>query len=176
VKQANKILSWIGLVAALAIVVVFAWPSYRQGENSLAGKFAPQFDFELDGQPATLRNLRGKIVILNFWATWCPPCVEETPSLNRLHQRINSRGGIVLGVSVDEDANAYATFLHEQHVSFPNFRDPSKKTALTYGTTIYPETYIIDRDGRFARKIIGPQNWDSPELIAYLDTLLAKSD
>lgn len=174
-KQAKKILTWFGFAAAIAIVVVFASPSYRQGEDSLAGKSAPEFDFELNGKPQDLRNLRGNVVVLNFWATWCPPCVEETPSLNRLQQRISSRRGMVFGVSVDEDQNAYDFFLKQQQVSYPSFRDPSKKVALSYGTSIYPETYIIDRDGRIARKIIGPQNWDSPELISYLDTLLNKT-
>lgn len=122
-----------------------------------------------------LADLRGKVVVLNFWATWCPPCVEETPALNRLQQRIASRGGMVLGVSVDEDAAAYGRFLQQQGVVYPTYRDPSKKIALDYGTSMYPETYIIGRDGRIARKIIGPQQWDSPELVAYLDSLLGQS-
>lgn len=175
-KQANKILTWLGLAAAIAIVVVFASPSYRQGENSLAGKPAPQFVFAINNKLTSLRDLRGNIVVVNFWATWCPPCVEETPSLNALQRRISSRGGTILGISVDEDQNAYDSFLKQQHVTYPNLRDPSKKIAISYGTSIYPETYIIGRDGKIARKIIGPQNWDSPELIAYLDTLLSKTD
>jgi len=81
----------------------------------------------------------------------------------------------VLGISVDEDSQAYEQFLRNQNIVFPTFRDPTKKISLQYGTSIYPETYIIDREGRIARKIIGPQNWDSPELITYLDTLLSQS-
>ncbi|HXN24965.1 MAG TPA: TlpA disulfide reductase family protein [Candidatus Dormibacteraeota bacterium] len=173
--QAKKILRWSGLAAALSIVVIFASPSYRQGEASLAGKTAPEFTFERDGKQTTLSNFRSKVVVLNFWATWCPPCVEETPSLNRLQQHIGSRGGTVLGISVDEDSQAYEQFLRNQNIVFPTFRDPTKKISLQYGTSIYPETYIIDREGRIARKIIGPQNWDSPELITYLDTLLSQS-
>lgn len=174
-KQAKKILRWLGLAAALAIVIIFASPSYRQGEASLAGKAAPDFVFEQNGKQATLADLRGKVVVLNFWATWCPPCVEETPSLNRLQQRIAARGGVVLGVSVDEDQAAYEGFLRNQNIIFPSYRDVTKKIPQLYGTSFYPETYIIGRDGRIARKIIGPQNWDSPELISYLDTLLNQS-
>lgn len=81
----------------------------------------------------------------------------------------------MLGISVDEDSQAYEQFLRNQNIVFPTFRDPTKKISLQYGTSIYPETYIIDREGRIARKIIGPQNWDSPELITYLDTLLSQS-
>ncbi len=175
VERIRKIAGWLTLVAGFAIVVIMASPSYRQGEASLAGKRAPEFAFEQDGKPTKLADLQGKVVVLNFWATWCPPCVEETPSLNRLQQRIASRGGIVLGVSVDEDRAAYERFLRTQGVVYPNYRDPSKKIALEYGTSIYPETYIVGKDGRIARKIIGPQNWDSPDLLAYLDTLLGQS-
>ncbi|PYU16343.1 MAG: TlpA family protein disulfide reductase [Acidobacteria bacterium] len=137
----------------------------------MAGSAPHDFNFELDGKPAKLADLRGKVVVLNFWATWCPPCVEEMPSLNRLQQHLAPQGVTVLGVSVDDDAAAYDRFLRAQGIHFPTYRDPSKKIALKYGTSMYPETYIIGRNGRIARKIIGPQNWDSPELLAYLQSL-----
>ncbi len=168
----KKLLSGLGLLAAAAAVLFLVLPSVRQGEPSMAGSTAPGFAFELGGKPATLRDLRGKVVVLNFWATWCPPCVEEMPSLVRLHQRIAAQGGLVLGVSVDDDAAAYDKFLRDLQVSFPTYRDPSKKISSRYGTFMYPETYILSRDGRIARKIIGPQKWDSPPLVAYLDSLL----
>ncbi len=168
----KKLLSGLALVAAAAAVLILASPTIRQGEPSMAGSAAPGFAFELYGKPAKLGDLRGKVVVLNFWATWCPPCVEEMPSLIRLHQRIASQGGLVLGVSVDEDAAAYDKFLRNHQVSFPTYRDPWKKISSRYGTYMFPETYLIGRDGRIARKIIGPQNWDSPQLVAYLDSLL----
>ena len=93
-------------------------------------------------------------------------------SLSRLHQKLAPQGGLVLGISVDEDAAAYETFLREQQVSFPTYRDPAKKISSRYGTFMYPETYILHRNGRIARKIIGPQNWDSAELVAYLQSVL----
>lgn len=168
----KKVLSGLALVAAAAVLLIFASPTYRQGEPSIAGNVAPDFGLELDGKPAKLADLRGKVVVLNFWATWCPPCVEEMPSLNRLQKQIAARGGTVLGVSVDEDAAAYGKFLRDHQISFPTYRDPSKKVALRYGTVMYPETYVIGQNGRIARKIIGPQNWDSPELITYIRSLL----
>jgi cytochrome c biogenesis protein CcmG/thiol:disulfide interchange protein DsbE len=168
----KKLLTVVVLAFIAGLLVLFAAPEYRQGEPSLAGKAAKQFSFTLDGKPATLADLRGKVVVLNFWATWCPPCVEEAPSLNQLQMAIGPRGGTVLGVSVDEEQGAYDKFLQEHQIRFPTYRDPSKQIALSYGTTMYPETYIIDRDGRLARKIIGPQDWASPEMVAYLDTLL----
>jgi peroxiredoxin len=171
----NKIFSGAVLVAVMLLLFVFASPSYRQGEAGIAGKVAPEFSFVLHGQPATLASLRGEIVVLNFWATWSPPCVEETPSLNYLQSKIGSQGGVVLGVSVDDDPAAYEQFLRDQHVVFPTFRDTSKSINLRYGTTVFPETYIIGRDGRILRKIIGPQDWDSEELSGYVRSLLADS-
>jgi len=169
----HKILGAIGLIAAGALLCLFAFPSYRQGEASIAGSKARDFALEWNGRTAHLSDLRGKVVVLNFWASWCPPCLDETPSLNRLQEQIASKGGVVLGVSEDEDNAAFAKFLVDQHVIFPTYRDPvAKKIAQEYGTEMYPETYFIARDGRIARKIVGAQDWQSPELVASLDALL----
>ncbi len=164
----SKLLSGVALAAAAALVLVFASPSYRQGEPSIAGSSAPEFQFTLDGKPARIADLRGRVVVLNFWATWCPPCVEEMASLNKLHEKIAPRGALVLGISVDDDRAAYEKFLRDHQIVFPTFRDPSKRIAERYGSSMYPETYIIGRDGRIARKIIGPQNWTSADLQQYI--------
>jgi len=116
--------------------------------------------------------LHGKVVVLDFWATWCPPCVEEAPSLNALQQQIESQGGIVLGVSQDEDPDAYQKFLIEHGVTFPTFRDPGKKIPVQYGTVMIPEAYLISKDGKIAKKIVGQQDWTSPELMSSVETLL----
>ena len=171
----RRLTAWAALAFGLTIIVAFALPSYRQGEASVAGKTAENFDLKLSGKSGRLSDLRGKVVVLNFWATWCPPCIEETPALNRLEKHISPRGGMVLGVSVDEDAAAYQKFLVDHGITFATFRDPSKKISADYGTSLYPDTYVIDRRGRIARKFMGPQNWDSPEMLAYFDALLGKS-
>jgi peroxiredoxin len=179
-KIGPKIVAWGGLAAFLAIIVVFALPSYRHGEASIAGKRAEDFALRLDGKPMHLSDLHGKVVVLNFWGTWCPPCIEETPALNRLQEYIASRNAVVLGVAADEDQAIYQKFLIDHGVTFPTYRDPATKDnhsaiALTYGTVMVPETYIIDRQGKIARKIIGMQEWDSPEMLAYFDSILGKS-
>jgi cytochrome c biogenesis protein CcmG/thiol:disulfide interchange protein DsbE len=163
-----------GLVLAfiVGLLVLFARPDYRQGEPSLRGTSAKDFSFALDGKPKHLSDLRGKVVLLNFWASWCQPCVDETPSLNLLQRRIASRGGTVLGVSLDDDQQAYEQFLKDYQVDFPTDRDTTKKIPAQYGTTMYPDTYVIDRQGRIDRKIMGGQDWTSPEMTAYLDSLL----
>lgn len=163
-----------GVVLAFiaGLLFLFARPDYRQGEPSLRGTSAKDFAFTLDGKPAHLSDLRGKVVLLNFWATWCPPCVDEVPSLNALQERIASRGGTVLGVSVDVDEQAYDNFLRAYNIGYPNYRDASKQIPIEYGTTMYPDTYIIDRNGRFDRKLVGAQDWTSPEMMAYMNSLL----
>lgn len=170
----RKMAAW-GVVAFAALVVVFfAMPMYRQGEPTVAGKKAQDFPLEISGKPGRLSDLRGKVVVLNFWASWCPPCKEETPALNHLQKYIEGRNALVLGVSVDEDSEAYEKFLKEYGIIFPTFREPTRKVALDYGTSLYPDTYIIDRRGKIARKFFGPQQWDSPELLAYFDAILAQ--
>src|SRR5262249_47740983 len=151
---------WTGFLLGIAVLIAFAMPSYRQGGASIAGKTAKDFALEVDGKPAKLSDLRGKVVVLNFWASWCAPSLDETPALIRLQQRLAAHDGLVLGVSADEDPAKYARFVREQGVTFPTWRDPSVKgttsqVALDYGTSVYPETYVIDRRGKIVRKIVG---------------------
>lgn len=173
-------MAWGGLVAFLGIIAVFAMPSYRHGEASVAGTRAQDFAFELNGRQAHLSDLRGKVVVLNFWGSWCTPCVEEAPALNRLQKYIAPKNGVVLGVAADEDPAAYEKFLRDQSVTFETYRDPATKDlrspiAGMYGTVMVPETYIIGRDGKIQRKIIGMQEWDSPEMLKYFDSILGQS-
>lgn len=165
-----------GLVLAFLAVLLylFARPDYRQGEASLRGRPAKDFALTLDGKPAHLSDFRGKVVLLNFWTSWCPPCRDEATSLNQLQQHIAPLGGLVLGVNagVDETQSGYDDFLQTFNINFPTYLDSSKQVALGYGTVGYPETYVIDRNGRIDRKIVGPQDWTSPTMLAYLDSVL----
>jgi len=119
----------------------------------------------------TLSQLRGQVVVLNFWATWCPPCVEEMPSLVTMQQRMKDKGVTVLGVSIDVDGDAYRKFLKDYGVNFVTVRDPGQKTSTLYGTFGWPETYIIDRNGVVRRKFIGAVNWNSREVTEFLSKL-----
>ncbi|MBZ5641442.1 MAG: TlpA family protein disulfide reductase [Acidobacteriia bacterium] len=170
----HKILGPIGLCIAAFLIIAFFFPSYRQGEASLAGRKAKDFQMQIPGA-SHLSDLRGKVVILNFWASWCPPCLEETQSLNQLQQAIGPKGGVVLGISVDDDNEAYKKFLVDNHVIFPTYDDTTKKTATDYGTSMFPETYFIDREGRLARKVVGPQDWQSPEIMQSIEVLLKRN-
>jgi cytochrome c biogenesis protein CcmG, thiol:disulfide interchange protein DsbE len=170
----HKILGPIALVFVAAVLYVFAAPSYRQGEPSLAGRKAKDFDMQITGA-SHLSDLHGKVVILDFWASWCPPCLEEADSLNRLQQDISQRGGVVVAISEDEDESAYNKFLRDNNIIFPTYRDPTKKIKESYGTVMIPETYLIDRQGRLVRKIVGAQDWQSPEIMRSIDVLLKQN-
>jgi cytochrome c biogenesis protein CcmG, thiol:disulfide interchange protein DsbE len=167
----RKVFTGITLGAVAGLLIIFAVPSYDNGEASVAGSVAKPFSFALDGKPMKLSDMRGKIVFLNFWATWCPPCVDETPSLIALQKEIAPHDATVLGVSVDVDSQAYHQFLQDHKIDFPTFRDPSAKIATAYGTHMWPETYIIGRNGRIVRKFIGEQDWTSAEMTAYINSL-----
>ena len=167
----QKLVTGLVLAFLASLLVLFISPDYRQSEPSLTGRAAKDFQFVWDGKTEHLSDLRGHVVVLNFWATWCPPCVDEAPVLNDLQQHMARFGGMVLGISVDDDNGAYQQFLKDHSIVFPTYRDASKKIPLSYGTSMYPETYIIDANGKLQRKIIGPQEWTSPEMISYLSSL-----
>jgi len=167
--------AWATMIFAAGVLYVFTMPSYRQGEPSVAGKQAQDFQVRVEGREARLSDLRGKVVVLNFWASYCGSCVEEIPSLDRLQERIRSRGGVVLAVSMDENCASYDKFLKQHPVRFQTACEPTQKVSLDYGTVMIPETYIISRQGVIERKIIGPQDWDSADMMAYFDATLARN-
>jgi thiol-disulfide isomerase/thioredoxin len=136
---------------------------------ALTGQPAPDFNLSDGSTTVHLAGYRGRVVLLNFWATWCAPCVVEMPSLLQLH---HDRPDIaILAVSIDENPDAYSRFLIRHHVDLTTVRDPAQTAAKLYHTEGWPETYIIDRQGFIRRKVVGPQDWSSPEIRAYLKSL-----
>jgi cytochrome c biogenesis protein CcmG/thiol:disulfide interchange protein DsbE len=125
-------------------------------------------DFTVHNGPQTIRlsQFRGKIVVLNFWATWCAPCIDELPSLQELQR---ARPDIqVLAVSIDDDPAAYAAFLKQYDISLLSVRDGTQGANLKYGSVRVPETFLVDRQGVVRRKFIGPQQWTNPEILSYM--------
>jgi cytochrome c biogenesis protein CcmG/thiol:disulfide interchange protein DsbE len=135
------------------------------------GTVAPDFTVQDAQNKITLSQYRGQVVVLNFWATWCPPCVEEMPSLVEMQRRMKAKGVTVLAVSVDLDESAYKQFLKDHNVSLLTVRDPEHKSSELYGTFKYPETYVIDRGGVMRRKFIGAVDWTEPDVVEFLGKL-----
>lgn len=134
------------------------------------GSKAPDFTVKDSDRSVALHDLKGKPVILNFWATWCAPCIEEMPSLVQLQKKIGDRA-VILAVSIDTDEEAYHRFLKVHNVDLLTVRDPGQTTATLYGTSMWPETYVIDAGGTIRRKFIGPVNWSSADIIEYVNKL-----
>lgn len=132
------------------------------------GTPAPDFTLQDSDHKVSLSDYRGKVVLLNFWATWCPPCIIEMPSLIALQQKMKDKDVVILGVSIDEDEAAYHKFLKNYGVNFVTVLDKDRKTPSLYGTFGWPETYIIDRQGVVRRKFIGAAEWTSPEIVEFI--------
>ena len=169
-------------LAASVLGVAFGIALWQRAPNvAEVGGYPPDFTLpaldagSADPAPIHLSEHRGHVVLVNFWATWCPPCIEETPSLEALSTKMRKLGVEVIGVSVDQDPAAIKTFVAEHHLSFPIVRDPDQKVASQYGTLKFPETYILDRDGRVAEKIIGAADWADPKMVSFVENLARPS-
>ena len=132
-------------------------------------KPAPQFVMGDGTRTVDLSKLRGRVVVLNLWATWCAPCIEELPSLLALQKQMPELA--IVAVSMDQDPDVYKRFLVEHHVDVLTVRDEDQKVNALYGTVQIPETYIIDKQGVLRRKFIGAQVWTSPEITSYLSKM-----
>jgi peroxiredoxin len=135
------------------------------------GSQAPDFTVQDSERKVTLSELRGKVVVLNFWASWCQPCIDETPSLVEMQHKMQDKGVTVLAVSIDDDDDAYHRFLNHYRVDLLTVRDAHKASNAMYGTFKFPETYVIDRNGVMRRKFIGAVDWSSPEVVEFLTKL-----
>ncbi len=124
-----------------------------------------------DGRTVRLSEYRGKVVFINFWATWCLPCREELPAMERLFQRTKKAGLVMLAVSVDADPKVIAPFLDEQRFTFTVGLDPKMELANTYGVRALPASFIVDRDGHLAALALGPRAWDSAASQALVEGL-----
>jgi peroxiredoxin len=137
------------------------------------GQPCPDFTLpDLRGTPFRLSDHRGKVVLINFWATWCPPCVEEMPSLERLHRALEEKGLVVLAPSVDDSVEAIEAFREEHGLSFTVLHDRGADVSHAYQTFKYPETYVVDRNGILRWKFIGPRDWIAPDLMLDLVDLI----
>ncbi len=163
----------LGLIAVLAVALVWVVSGTLEPRIVHAGDTAPNFSITTDdGRVVTRSNFGGKLLVLNFWATWCPPCIEEIPTLDAFQRLMGPLGVVVLGVSVDRNERLYKQFLQRTRVTFRTARDPEENISARYGTFQFPETYIIDRSGKVVQKVISNQNWMDPEFLARVKAML----
>jgi cytochrome c biogenesis protein CcmG/thiol:disulfide interchange protein DsbE len=141
----------------------------RGAHPAQTGKVAPDFTVSDGTSTVHLASYRGRVVLVNFWATWCEPCIVELPSLLQLHRDLPNL--TILAVSIDDDPEAYSNFLAERHVDLITVRDPSQSAAKLFHTEQWPETYVIDPNGIIRRKFVGAQDWSSPEIRTFLKSL-----
>jgi peroxiredoxin len=158
-------------IALAGLLLLTLSACYSGSRPPRIGSNAPDFTVQDAQNKVTLSQYRGQVVVLNFWATWCPPCIEEMPSLVEMQRRMKAKGVTVLAVSVDVDEGAYRQFLKDHNVNLLTVRDPDQKSNSLYGTAKFPETYIIDRDGVMRRKFIGAVDWTEPEITDFLGKL-----
>ncbi|CAN5180958.1 TlpA disulfide reductase family protein [soil metagenome] len=149
------------------------------------GTEAPEFEaVDMAGRPVSLEQLRGQVVLLNVWATWCPPCRDEMPSMQRLHERLHERGLRVVAVSIDAARGGFgaggqpggdvAAFVREMGLDFTIWHDPEGDIERVYRTTGVPESFVIDRDGSIVKKVIGGTEWDTPANVELFERLLER--
>jgi thiol-disulfide isomerase/thioredoxin len=156
---------WAGLVLG----AVLATGCDRGSHPGNIDKPAPQFVISDGARTVDLSKLRGHVVVLNLWATFCAPCIEELPSLLALQKQMPELA--VVAVSMDQDPDIYRRFLIQHHVDLVTIRDQDRRIFALYGTEQIPETYIIDRQGVLRRKFVSAQDWTSPEITGYLSKL-----
>lgn len=172
----SKSVSLGGLITFIVILGLFAfigWKLFKPTQTAFrqnqvrAGRMAPDFQFpDLKGKLVALSDFRGKVVLLNIWATWCRPCVEEMPALERLYQKLKGKPFEIVAVSVDsEGLDNVQPFVKKLGLSFPILMNTNGSIRQTYGTTGVPESFIIDQEGKIVRKIIGPLDWDQDKFV-----------
>ena len=177
---------WIAtaLVAALLLgLIAIGWAQQDRFTAAEVGARAPDFTLPtMDGDTSSLSQYRGQVVLLNFWATWCPPCVHEMPSMERIYQDLRARGFVVLGVSVDVDPGEpdaqgrsqgiVREYVDRLGVTFPILLDPNGTVEDVFNVSGLPTTYVIGRDGRIEGRVVGAREWDSEEYRARIEELL----
>jgi peroxiredoxin len=143
------------------------------GVDELVGKKAPDFTLkDINDKPVSLSSLKGNVVLVNFWATWCPPCRGEMPSLNKLYRDNRNKGLIVVAVSTDRSTSSVKDFLDKNPVDFPVLMDTGNKAARQFKVFSLPTTFLLDRNGAVVQKYLGEEEWESAAIREKITSLL----
>ncbi|UCD77912.1 MAG: TlpA family protein disulfide reductase [Desulfobacterales bacterium] len=179
-KRINYQSITITIVIVLALLVFIAlrqkdaFIKYLTPDEGAVSLPAPDFTLPgLNGRLVSLSDYRGKVVVVNVWATWCLPCVEEMPSLEKLYREFKDENFEILAVSIDSGGiAAVAPFMKTHGLTFPALIDTQASIRDSYKITGVPETFIIDKKGILVKKVIGPLDWSSPEILRYIRKLI----
>lgn len=172
------------IILCLAVAISFlAWKITLKGvpthppepaKDKIIGTKAPDFTLpDLKGIEHKLSSYRGKVVLFNVWATWCKPCVDEMPSLQKLHEGLQGKDFVVLAASIDNDVALVEPFMQKYGLTFTALLDTSEKVSKRYETTGVPETFIINKDGVVVEKIVGPLDWNDKAVFDYMEKLMS---
>ena len=153
-------------------------PAVPSEASPRLGQPLPDFTLpDLQGNQVQLSALHGKVVFINIWATWCPPCVEEMPTIQQLYEQLHGHGLEVLAISVDAlGAQVVGPFMQKHRLTFPALLDPASRVPRLYHTSGVPESFIVDKRGRLVEKVIGLRDWSHPRMITLFKRLLAAPD
>src|SRR5574341_352908 len=175
-------LLWLAPLLGVLVIVLYGVltrPPATLGDAApRIGQPLPDFTLpDLQGHMVQLSALRGKVVFITLSATWCPPCVEEMPTMQRLYERLHSRGLEVLAISIDAlGAQVVGPFMQQYRLTFPALLDPQGRIPHLYHTSGVPESFVVDKQGRVVEKVVGPRVWSHPQVIAMFERLLAAPD
>ena len=158
-RRRARLLAGVGAVVAVIVALLMTGlgrdPSVIA--SPLVGRAAPNFTLpQLDGPPVTLAKLRGQIVVINFWASWCTECQVEQAALDQTWQQFRDSGVVVIGVDFEDSTGAARGYVRTDDVTYPVVEDSSSKTALAYGLRGVPETFVVNSSGRIVKHVIGP--------------------
>jgi peroxiredoxin len=164
----------IAVLTVIGVLFFFGQNSGQRVKIIREGDRAPEFSLPaLNGKAISLSSYRGKVVMVHFWATWCPPCVEELPALERLYRAYFGKDLEVLAVSVDEGgAGTVEQFMRKNRFVLPVLLNPDQSVSRQYGTFKFPETYLVDREGIVRLKIIGAADWTSPDAQKFVQAMV----
>lgn len=161
------------LLLILTFVFLTAGAPSPWGIDELVGKKAPDFTLkDMNEKAVSLSSLKGTIVLINFWATWCPPCRAEMPSLNKLYREFRDKNLVVLAVSTDRSSQSVKEFLDKRPVDFPVLMDSDNKVSRQFKVFSLPTTFLLDRNGTILQRYLGEEEWDSSTIRGQIKTAL----
>lgn len=187
--MSNRVIIWVVLLLLVVGMGVFYFtreskeiseinpiPNPKEKESPQEGFLAPQFALsDLSGKSVSLADFRGKVILLNFWATWCSPCKREIPSLERLYQKRHDKGFEIVAVNAERSpASTIASFAGKYQMSFPILLNPQGEVASKYWVRAIPTSFLLDKKGVIRWKIVGGKEWDAQDVLQRIDQLLAE--